>query len=122
MLLQLISSKPAIINFESGSHIIEWTRSTLADWGIEGVVDERLHGNFNMDSVRRVVEVALACVSENSARRPTMNQILNDLNESLAIQVAPGNHNIGFESHQSKDGLPSPASVNLDSVSGPLPR
>ncbi|TXG68723.1 hypothetical protein EZV62_003658 [Acer yangbiense] len=54
---------------------------------IKNVVDPRLQGDFDVNSAWRAVEVAMACVSQTSAKRPTMNQVVIDLNESLAIEI-----------------------------------
>ncbi|TXG46514.1 hypothetical protein EZV62_027994 [Acer yangbiense] len=60
----------------------------LAEGDIKNVVDPRLQGDFDVNSAWRAVEVAMACVSQTSAKRPTMNQVVIDLNESLAIEIA----------------------------------
>ncbi|TXG68734.1 hypothetical protein EZV62_003669 [Acer yangbiense] len=55
--------------------------------GYKNVVDPRLHGDFDINSVWKAVEIAMACVSPNSAKRPTMAQVVMELNECLAIQT-----------------------------------
>ena len=91
VLLQIITSKPAIEKSEARTHIIEWVSFMLAKGDIKNVVDPRLQGDFDTNSVWRAVEVAMACVSQSSAKRPTMNQVVIDLNESLAIEIARTN-------------------------------
>ncbi|TXG46403.1 hypothetical protein EZV62_028099 [Acer yangbiense] len=67
---------------------IESYVNDLAEGDIKNVVDPRLQGDFDMNSAWRAVEVAMACVSQTSAKRPTMNQVVSNLNESLAIEIA----------------------------------
>ncbi|TXG68726.1 hypothetical protein EZV62_003661 [Acer yangbiense] len=62
----------------------------LAKGDIKNVVDPRLHGDFDINSVWKAIEIAMACVSPNSAKRPTMAQVVMELNECLAIQIDRG--------------------------------
>ncbi|TXG68731.1 hypothetical protein EZV62_003666 [Acer yangbiense] len=87
VLLRIITSKPAIEKSEARTHITEWVRFMLAEGDIKNVVDPRLQGDFDVNSAWRAVEVAMACVSQTSAKRPTMNQVVINLNESLAIEI-----------------------------------
>ncbi|TXG46187.1 hypothetical protein EZV62_028315 [Acer yangbiense] len=86
----------------------------LAKGDIKNIVDPRLQGDYDTNSVWRAVEVAMACVSQSSAKRPTMNQLVIDLNESLAIEIA--RTNVGRET-ESKS-----ISLNLHSELRPLAR
>ncbi|KAK0597434.1 hypothetical protein LWI29_025208 [Acer saccharum] len=108
VLLQIITSKPAIEKSEARTHIIEWVSFMLEKGDIKNVVDPRLQGDFDTNSVWRAVEVAMACVSQTSAKRPTMNQVVIDLNESLAIEIA--RTNVGRETESRS------ISLNLHSV------
>ncbi|TXG46509.1 hypothetical protein EZV62_027989 [Acer yangbiense] len=83
---------------------------------IKNVVDPRLQGDFDMNSAWRAVEVAMACVSQTSAKRPTMNQVVIDLNESLAIEIA--RTNVGHETECSIKSM----SLNLNYELPPLAR
>jgi hypothetical protein len=60
----------------------------LAKGDIKSIVDTRLRGNFNINSAWKAVEIAMACVSTTSAKRPTMNQVVVELKESLASELA----------------------------------
>ncbi|KAK0596618.1 hypothetical protein LWI29_017417 [Acer saccharum] len=108
VLLQIITSKPAIEKSEARTHIIEWVSFMLEKGDIKNVVDPRLQGDFDTNSVWRAVEVAMACVSQTSAKRPTMNQVVIDLNESLEIEIA--RTNVGRETESRS------ISLNLHSV------
>ncbi|TXG68727.1 hypothetical protein EZV62_003662 [Acer yangbiense] len=81
---------------------------------IKNIVDPRLQGDYDTNSVWRAVEVAMACVSQSSAKRPTMNQVVIDLNESLAIEIA--RTNVGRETESRS------ISLNLHSELLPLAR
>ncbi|TXG46512.1 hypothetical protein EZV62_027992 [Acer yangbiense] len=87
VLLELITSKTVIEKSHERTHISQWVSFMLAKGDIKNVVDPRLHGDFDINSVWKAVEIAMACVSPNSAKRPTMAQVVMELNECLAIQT-----------------------------------
>ena len=67
---------------------------------INGIVDPRLQGNFHVNSAWKAVEIALNCVSLNSAERPTMSQVVGELKGCLeATKVGYGSEN------KSKDSI-----------------
>lgn len=68
-----------------------------------------------MNSVWKLVEIALACVSTASDDRPTMNVVASQLKESLATELS--------WSETRKKELVGVLSLNLESeVSGPQAR
>ncbi|KAJ4717965.1 protein kinase family protein [Melia azedarach] len=73
VLLEIITSKPAIEKSAEKTHISEWVSFKLAKADIRNIVDRRLQGDFDINSVWKAVEIAMACVSPTSAKRPTMN-------------------------------------------------
>ncbi|KAG2722801.1 hypothetical protein I3760_02G143000 [Carya illinoinensis] len=88
VLLKIITSRPAIERSQARTHVSEFVRSMLAKGDIENMVDPRLHGNFNINSVWKAVEIAIGCVSPTAAKRPTMSQVVVDLKECMATEVA----------------------------------
>ncbi|KAJ0006695.1 hypothetical protein Pint_28793 [Pistacia integerrima] len=59
----------------------------LTKGDIKNIVDPRFNGDFDINSVWKAVEIAMACVSRDSTKRPTMHQVVMELNESLAIEI-----------------------------------
>ena len=53
---------------------------------IEEVVDNRLENEYNVSSIWKVVEIAMACLQLQGKKRPTMYTICNDLDEALRIE------------------------------------
>ncbi|KAK3220082.1 hypothetical protein Dsin_014052 [Dipteronia sinensis] len=78
VLLEIITSKSAIIRIDEHekTHLSQWVESFLALGDIRQIVDSRLQGNFDVNSVWKAVEVAMACLSPTANRRPTMNVIV----------------------------------------------
>ncbi|CAB4302987.1 unnamed protein product [Prunus armeniaca] len=89
VLLEIISCRPVYSSREHERiHISRWVRSMLAEGDIYGIVDPRLERHFNTNAVWKAVEIAMACVSPNAIKRPTMSQVVVELKESLATEIA----------------------------------
>ncbi|KAG6665186.1 hypothetical protein CIPAW_02G143700 [Carya illinoinensis] len=88
VLLKIITNRPAIERSQERTHVSEFVRSMLAKGDIKNMVDPRLHGNFNINSVWKAVEIAIGCVSPTAAKRPTMSQVVVDLKECMATELA----------------------------------
>ncbi|KAA8539776.1 hypothetical protein F0562_026468 [Nyssa sinensis] len=96
VLLELITGRPAIAKREEkGRHILQWVNFMLETRDIGNIIDPRLEGEFDTNSVWKAVKVAMACVSHTSIKRPTMTLVLMELKECLAAEKA------GREAHES---------------------
>ncbi|XP_050231698.1 LRR receptor-like serine/threonine-protein kinase IOS1 [Mercurialis annua] len=87
VLLEIITSKPVISRTREKVHLIDCVSSMVEHGDVLGVVDPRLGEQFNVNSLWKVVELAMTCVSATSAERPTMTRVVIDLNECLAAEV-----------------------------------
>ncbi|KAH0982490.1 hypothetical protein GBA52_009667 [Prunus armeniaca] len=92
VLLEIITSRPVLTRTHERIHISQWVGFMLANGDINNIVDPRLEGNFNTNSVWKAVEIAMACVSINAIKRPSMSQVAVDLKECLATECARTNH------------------------------
>ncbi|KAF8388907.1 hypothetical protein HHK36_025588 [Tetracentron sinense] len=91
VLLELITGLPAIIKKSSERiHIVQWVSPMLARAEIRNIVDHRLQGDFDINSVWKAIETAVACVPQTSIQRPTMNYVLSELKECLELEMARG--------------------------------
>ncbi|KAK0596635.1 hypothetical protein LWI29_017586 [Acer saccharum] len=121
VLLELITGKPIILKSldNSNSHISQWVSFNLAKGDIRSTVDPRMKGDFNINSVWKAVEIAMACVSQTSSRRPTMNHVVMELNECLATETARRKENANeFETGDSVEMM----TVNPHNDVSPLAR
>ncbi|KAL5575496.1 hypothetical protein UlMin_017195 [Ulmus minor] len=92
VLLQIITSRSAIISrSHERTHISQWVNFMLANGDIKSIVDQRLRGDFEVNSVWKAVEIAITCVSPMSTRRPNMSQVVSELKECLALEMARKN-------------------------------
>ncbi|KAK8559874.1 hypothetical protein V6N13_016607 [Hibiscus sabdariffa] len=60
----------------------------LSNGDIENIVDPRLKGDFEINSVWKAIEVAMACLSPASAKRPSMNHVVTELGECLLAEIS----------------------------------
>ncbi|XP_021749963.1 putative leucine-rich repeat receptor-like serine/threonine-protein kinase At2g19230 isoform X2 [Chenopodium quinoa] len=93
VLLELITGQSPIVRSNNAEpiHISAWTTPKLESGDIELIVDKRLEGHFTTNSAWKALEIAMMCVSSTSIQRPSMNQVLSDLNDCLAIEMSRGN-------------------------------
>ena len=90
----------------------------LAKGDIQNIVDPRLGGDFDVNSVWKAVEVAVVCVSPTSSRRPTMNQVVTELKESSTTELSQKMEGYGVELKDSFDMI----NMDLDTELNPLAR
>ena len=108
VLLEIITSKPVMMRNPEQSHIIKWVRSTANDGNISNIVGSRMHGDYDSNSVWKAFEIAMSCVSTDSKTRPTMGEVLMQLKDCLAIELARTKH-----SGESTEYLVEMATLNL---------
>ncbi|KAM1011194.1 hypothetical protein FF1_046432 [Malus domestica] len=91
VLLEIITSRPVFSRTHERSYISEWFSFMLQKGDIYSLVDPRLEGNFCTNSVWKAVEIANACVSPTAIKRLSMSQVVVDLKECLATELAQTN-------------------------------
>lgn len=79
VLLEIITSRPVLAKTHEKIHIAQWVRFMVANGDIKSIVDSRIKGKFDTNSVWKAVEVAIACGSSSSNKRPTMSQAVTEL-------------------------------------------
>lgn len=105
VLLELITRKPAILREAEPTSIIQWARKRMALGNIESVVDARMHGIYDVNSVWKVADIALKCTSYASTQRPTMTDVVAQLQECIELEEghASGDVNVDFHTTGSGD-------------------
>jgi len=88
--------------------LMEQMRPLLAAGNIKEVVDPRLGENYNLECMWKVAELGMTCVEPRAFNRPTMTDVVEELQDAFAME----------ESHaRGHAPLSSPGSA---SSSGPL--
>jgi len=113
VLLELITGQPPAVTITSTDriHIALWVRQKLSMGNIESIVDPRMEGEYDVNSVWKVAELALQCKEQPSRERPTMTHVVMELKETLELDAL---HGMGYGSSE-----PS-STVNLSATSGDL--
>ncbi|KAM3411919.1 hypothetical protein ACQJBY_003536 [Aegilops geniculata] len=98
VLLVLVTGKPPTLHNPQGIGIIEWVQQRLAKGNIEGVVDVRMHGDHDVNSMWKAADIALKCTAQASSRRPNMTDVVLQLQECLKLEEdhAGGDGNTSF--------------------------
>ncbi|XP_064974724.1 putative leucine-rich repeat receptor-like protein kinase At2g19210 [Musa acuminata AAA Group] len=103
ILLELITAEPPILIGRQNAHIVQRVRERLANGNIEDVVDSKLQGEYDVNSVWKVADIAFRCTAQASHQRPTMTEVVAELKESLALECprdTMGNSNIYAETNE----------------------
>ncbi|KAL3720927.1 hypothetical protein ACJRO7_005696 [Eucalyptus globulus] len=85
ILFELITGQPASVRSRNGSasiHILQWLIPIVESGDIQGIMDPRLQGEFDINSAWQVVEIAVSCTRPTAIQRPDIHQVLAEL-ESL---------------------------------------
>ncbi|XP_044359061.1 LRR receptor-like serine/threonine-protein kinase IOS1 [Triticum aestivum] len=86
VLLEVVTGKPAILREVVSISIIQWAWQRMAQGNIESVVDASMCGIYDVNSVWKVVEIALKCTEYASTHRPTMTNVVVQLQECIELE------------------------------------
>ncbi|VAH09522.1 unnamed protein product [Triticum turgidum subsp. durum] len=86
VLLVLVTGKPPTLHNLRSIGIIEWVQQRLSKGNIEGVVDVRMHGDHDINSMWKAADIALKCTAHASVRRPNMTDVVMQLQECLKLE------------------------------------
>ncbi|KAI3696060.1 hypothetical protein L1987_79069 [Smallanthus sonchifolius] len=85
VLLELIAGKKPVGEFGDGVDIVRWVRETISEHydpsdaaTVLAVLDSRLKG-YTLTSVINLFKIAMVCVEDDSAARPTMREVVHTL-------------------------------------------
>ncbi|KVH92378.1 Concanavalin A-like lectin/glucanase, subgroup, partial [Cynara cardunculus var. scolymus] len=65
---------------------LNWAKPYIRNSRIDEIVDPSIKGGYHTEAMWRVVEVALACIEPFSAYRPSMIDIVRELEDALIIE------------------------------------
>ena len=107
-MFELITGRPAIIRGpEKNTHMLDWVYPIIESGDIQNVVDPRLQGEFHTNSAWKAVEIAMSCIPPIAIQRPDMSEVLTELKECLALEMAHGkSQRMETESNEATSGIP----------------
>ncbi|XP_031487813.1 probable LRR receptor-like serine/threonine-protein kinase At1g51810 [Nymphaea colorata] len=87
VLFELITGHSPMFT-ESGErlHIVEWVSPRLAKGDIHGVADPKLSGQYNVNSMWKVVDIAMSCTSQRHHSRPHMSNVVHQLKQAIELE------------------------------------
>ncbi|XP_073008176.1 receptor-like protein kinase At3g21340 isoform X2 [Typha latifolia] len=120
VLLEIITGEPPMVEGKGMVHILERVKPALIRGDITKIVDGKLHGRYDVNSVWNVLDLAMNCIEENSAQRPTMAEVIMQLKDSLNLENA---HERGDELYSEDTPISEKSAfVDLSASFGPSAR
>ncbi|KAI4980037.1 hypothetical protein ZWY2020_016790 [Hordeum vulgare] len=88
ILLELITGHAPVIPISDSMsiHIGEWMHQSLDHGNIEMIVDTKMGGDYDINSVWKAADLALHCKRAVSQERPTMAEVVAQLKECLELE------------------------------------
>ncbi|RRT35309.1 hypothetical protein B296_00046094, partial [Ensete ventricosum] len=90
VLLELITGLPAVLRNPDRGQIVHWICPIVASGDITAVIDDRMQGEYDANSVLKAAEIATKCTLPTSIERPTMSEVVMQLKECLALELSSG--------------------------------
>jgi hypothetical protein len=90
VLLEVITGKPAVMHCPEPTHIITWVRQRLSRGSIEDVMDARVQGGYDASVAWKAADLALKCAEQAPEQRPTMTDVVTQLQECLVLEDGSG--------------------------------
>ncbi|KAL5556683.1 hypothetical protein UlMin_038919 [Ulmus minor] len=66
--------------------LVEWSKQYVREQKIDEIVDPSIKGGYHAEAMWRVVETAMLCIEPFSANRPSMADIVRELEDALIIE------------------------------------
>ncbi|EAZ44436.1 hypothetical protein OsJ_29049 [Oryza sativa Japonica Group] len=86
VLLEVVTGELPIL--QGHGHIIQRVKQKVDSGDISSIADQRLGDDYDVNSMWKVVEIALLCTEPVAARRPSMAAVVAQLKESLTLEEA----------------------------------
>ncbi|PKI41261.1 probable receptor-like protein kinase At2g23200 [Punica granatum] len=91
VLLEVLCARPPIDNMlpREQMNLAEWGTANFQKGTLEKIVDPLMSGQINPNSLRKFGETAEKCLKEDDQERPSMADVLWDLQYALQLQGSP---------------------------------
>jgi serine/threonine protein kinase len=86
ILLEIVTGELPILTTRENIHIVKLVKEKLDKGCIEDVIDSKLNGKCDMNSMWKVMELAMICTREKSTERPTMTDVVIHLKDCVQIE------------------------------------
>ena len=94
VLMEIISGRrnAAVVHTSSNDHVAFFpvrAMNKLHEGDVQSLLDPELHGDFNLDEVERVCNVACWCIRDNELDRPSMGEVVRVLEGLMELDMPP---------------------------------
>jgi serine/threonine protein kinase len=88
VLLELITGRLPVVPVSDSMriHVGEWVQQSLNHGTMENIVDTKMGGDYDINTVLKAVVLALHCKREVSRERPVMTEVVAQLKECLVLE------------------------------------
>ncbi|KAL8247658.1 hypothetical protein R6Q59_008874 [Mikania micrantha] len=120
VMLEVLCARPAINPTlpREQVNIAEWAMNWQKKGELEKIMDPNLKGSVNLESLRKYGETAEKCLSENGNQRPSMGDVLWNLEYALQFQGASDADTDSIRGISDiPDRIPDVESVDIETVS-----
>ncbi|RRT39015.1 hypothetical protein BHM03_00019229 [Ensete ventricosum] len=122
VLLELVTGLPPVLRYPDSGHIVQWVRERLSKAAdISEVVDSRLEGQYDTNSIVKVIDIAMSCINTDGSKRPTMSEVVTQLKESLQVEASRERGNSNYRS-PNDDSVEMRRLDMANTISGPMAR
>ncbi|KAL8193333.1 hypothetical protein R6Q57_026914 [Mikania cordata] len=104
ILLELISGKEAISNESFGincRNIVQWAKLHIENGDIQGIIDPSLGDEYDIQTMWKVAEKALMCVQPHASTRPSMSEVIKEIQDAILIERGGSSEEISRNSFHS---------------------
>ncbi|MED6192654.1 hypothetical protein PIB30_011989 [Stylosanthes scabra] len=93
VLLELISGRKPVSPEDYGDdmNIVHWARPLIRKGDVMSMIDPCIAGNAKIESIWRVVEIAMQCVQQHGASRPRMQEVILAIQDATKIEIEAQN-------------------------------
>ncbi|KAJ3701815.1 hypothetical protein LUZ61_005520 [Rhynchospora tenuis] len=118
VLLEIITGLPPIIQDEG--HLLHHVKQKLQREDITSVIDRSFEGDYDVNTVWKVLDLAVSCTQKESPRRPTMSHVVAELKECLDLETlrvkrqTTHNQNISMSGAMDSNAVNAGYSLSID--------
>ncbi|XP_073111335.1 probable serine/threonine-protein kinase PBL25 [Elaeis guineensis] len=115
ILLQLVAARPAVdlSRPQSQYHIIDWARPSIERGNVQEIIDTNLLLEAcSMEMMLKMGQLGLRCVIDEPKDRPTMSQVVRELEEALGSTSLAQNQPSGGPSRSIASGESNSFSID----------
>ncbi|KAF8010440.1 hypothetical protein BT93_J1158 [Corymbia citriodora subsp. variegata] len=108
VLFEVLCARPAVSRMAPMEQIslAEWAQSCCKSGAVDKIVDPHLKGAIAPECLDKFCEIAVSCLQDEGAKRPSMNDVVSGLKFALQLQVSTEQEvtvHVGASVHDSDD-------------------